>query len=164
MNTFIFYAFVLNCFVLWPMTVNSHYNENNILKRISRSNGSSLPISSITTMIPTEKALKAENINLPKINLGSSDSIANSISSTPNDFQTTLSPGILSHNNDSINEVDTFQNTMPDQNYGNFVIVVFFSAMLLLILGLLFIVIYKKQGNSFYQVRGIRRHHQETPA
>ncbi|KAF0772354.1 Uncharacterized protein FWK35_00002614 [Aphis craccivora] len=153
-----------NCFndfviVLWPMTVNSH-NENNILKRISRSNNSSLSISSITTTISTGKA---ENNTLPKMNDESNVSIASSTSSTPNDFQTTLSPGI-SLQNKNINDVDTFQNTLPDQNYGYFVIIVFFSAMLILILGLLFIVMYKKQGNSFYQVRGIRRRHQETQA
>lgn len=125
-----------NCFndfviVLWPMTVNSH-NENNILKRISRSNNSSLSISSITTTISTGKA---ENNTPPKMNVESNFSIASSTSSTPNDFQTTLSPGI-SLQNKNINDVDTFQNTLPDQSM---IIYIYFFLFIPIIKLLLFV-------------------------
>lgn len=112
------------------MTVNSH-NEN-ILKRISRSNDSSLSISSITTTISTGKA---ENNTLPKMNVESNISIASSTSSTPNDFQTTLSPGI-SLQNKNINDVDTFQNTLPDQSM---IIYIYFFLFIPIIKLLLFV-------------------------
>ncbi|CAH1724573.1 unnamed protein product [Aphis gossypii] len=158
MKTFISYTFVLYCFVVWSMTVNSHYIQKNILKRISRSN-----LQEVNNSISSNSTISTK----PNENVGGIDSIVSSTLFTTNvPIETSLTSEMttLRHQNNSINEVDTFQNTLPDQNYGNFVIVIFFSAMLILILGLLFIVMYKKHGNSFYQVRGIRRNHQETPA
>lgn len=139
------------------MTVDSHYNEKNILKRISRSNGSDVPSNSSISIVSTIRIETFESNN----------SIASSKPSSQNDGQASLTLKIPLQDDKTINEVDNFQNTLPDQSmilyiffliysnnyyylfldYGNFVIVIFFSAMLILILGknnYLFLISYVK--------------------
>jgi len=105
------------------MTVNSHYNEKNILKRISRSNLSSVNNSNSSSSILSTK---------PNENVGGINSTTSSTSFTTNvPTETSLTSGMttLGYHNKNINEVDTFQNTLPDQS----MILYFFFLFILII-------------------------------
>ncbi|XP_060833936.1 uncharacterized protein LOC132917282 isoform X1 [Rhopalosiphum padi] len=162
MKTFILINFVLFFLVLWPMIADSH-NKNSIVKNIYRSNISQIVDLNVSyyETFETTSAIQNDNITTSETIRNESNILFYmETSSTP--VTTTL----IYIN--GTNEVNTFQSTLPDQNYGNFVMVFFLSAIIILILGLLFIIIYNKiqQGSTtstIYQVREIYCHnHQET--
>ncbi|XP_026807084.1 uncharacterized protein LOC113549812 [Rhopalosiphum maidis] len=161
MKTFILINVYL-ILVLWPMIVDS-YNEKSIVKRIYRNNISQIVDLNVSyyETIETTSAIPNDNSTTSETTRNESNILLfMQTSSTP-----VTTPLIYIN---GTNEVNTFQSTLPDQNYGNFVMVFFLSALIILILGLLFIIIYNKiqQGsttNTIYQVREIYCHnHQET--
>lgn len=105
------------------MTVNSHYIQKNILKRISRSN-----LQEVNNSISSNSTISTK----PNENVGGIDSIVSSTLFTTNvPIETSLTSEMttLRHQNNSINEVDTFQNTLPDQSM---ILYIFFLFILII--------------------------------